>query len=73
MNTDKPRNTLKAATDYRIPGILEERLTVGGAVCWQSATDGIPRYDGLPNVTQEPYAVFDVNVNRAGFAGGSNS
>lgn len=62
-NTDTPRNTLKAATDYRIPGILDERLTVGGAVRWQSTTDGIPWYDGLPNVEQGPYAVFDVNAS----------
>lgn len=63
VNTDTPRNTLKAATDYRVPGILDDRLTVGGAVRWQSATDGIPWYDGLPNVEQDPYAVFDVNAS----------
>lgn len=62
-NTDTPRNVLKAATDYRIPGILDERLTVGGAVRWQSTTDGIPWYDDLPNVEQGPYAVFDVNAS----------
>lgn len=63
VNTDTPRNTLKAATDYRVPGFLDERLTLGGAVRWQSATDGIPWYDDLPNVKQDPYAVFDLNAS----------
>ena len=61
INTDTPRNTLKAATDYRIPGILEERLTLGGAVRWQSAIDSIPWDGDLPNIEQDAYAVFDVN------------
>ncbi len=61
-NTDTPRNTLKAATDYRIAGILDDRLTVGGAVRWQSKTDGIEGYGGL-NIVQDPYAVFDVNAS----------
>lgn len=60
--TDQPRNTLKAATDYRIPGILDDRLTLGGAVRWQSATDSIPWQGGLPNIEQDSYAVFDVNA-----------
>ena len=62
VNTDTPRNTLKAATDYRIPGILDDRLTVGGAVRWQSAIDSIPWDGNLPNIEQDPYAVFDVNA-----------
>ena len=38
-------------------------VTVGGAVRWQSTTDGIPWYDDLPNVKQDPYAVFDLNAS----------
>ena len=63
VNTDTPRNTLKAATDYRIPGILQDRLTVGGAVRWQSATDSIQWDGNLPNIEQDAYAVFDVNAS----------
>jgi len=63
VNTDTPRNTLKAATDYRIAGILQDRLTVGGALRWQSATDSIQWDGNLPNVEQDPYAVFDVNAS----------
>ena len=62
-NTDKPRNTLKVATDYRIPGILQDRLTVGGAMRWQSAIDSIPWDGNLPNIEQDAYAVFDVNAS----------
>lgn len=63
VNTDTPRNTLKAATDYRIPGVLQERLTVGGAVRWQSAIDSMPWDGNLPNIEQDAYAVFDVNAS----------
>ncbi len=62
VNPETPVNTLKAATDYRIPSILQDRLTVGGAVRWQSATDSIP-WDGAPNIEQDPYAVFDLNAS----------
>jgi len=61
--TDQPRHTLKAATDYRIAGVLDGRLTVGGAMRWQSATDSIPWEGGLPNIEQDPYTVFDVNAS----------
>ena len=61
--TPYARNTLKAATDYRIPSILQDRLTVGGAVRWQSAIDSI-QWDGdLPNIEQGAYAVFDLNAS----------
>lgn len=62
--TDQPRNTLKAATDYRIPGILDERLTVGGAIRAQSGTDSLIFQSEIeqPNVRQDPYAVFDLNA-----------
>lgn len=63
VNTDTPRNTLKAATDYRIAGILQDRLTVGGAMRWQSSIDSIPWNGDLPNIEQDAYAVFDVNAS----------
>ena len=63
VHTDTPRNTLKAATDYRIAGILDDRLTVGGAVRWQSAIDSIPWDGNLPNIEQDAYAVFDLNAS----------
>lgn len=63
VNTDTPRNTLKAATDYRIAGILDDRLTVGGAVRWQSAIDSMPWDGDLPNIEQDAYAVFDLNAS----------
>jgi outer membrane receptor for ferric coprogen and ferric-rhodotorulic acid len=62
MYTDQPRNMLKAATDYRIPGFLADRLTVGGAVRWQSATDSIPWEGNLPNIEQKPYAIVDLSA-----------
>jgi outer membrane receptor for ferric coprogen and ferric-rhodotorulic acid len=62
-NTDTPRNTLKAATDYRVPSILQDRLTVGGAVRWQSSIDSMPWDGNLPNIEQDAYAVFDVNAS----------
>ena len=62
VNPETPLNTLKAATDYRIPSILQDRLTVGGAVRWQSSTDSIV-WDGQPNIEQDPYAVFDLNAS----------
>ena len=62
--TDQPRNTLKAATDYRVPGILGDRLTVGGAVRAQSGTDSMVFDSEIeqPSVRQDPYAIFDLNA-----------
>jgi outer membrane receptor for ferric coprogen and ferric-rhodotorulic acid len=64
LYTDQPRNTLKAATDYRVPGILDDRLTVGGAIRAQSGTDSMVFESEIeqPSVHQNPYAVFDVNA-----------
>ncbi|MFT3975078.1 MAG: TonB-dependent siderophore receptor [Amaricoccus sp.] len=64
LYTDQPRNTLKLATDYRIPGVLQDRLTVGGAMRWQSATDSLVFQSEFeqPSIRQKPYAVFDVNA-----------
>ena len=65
LYTDQPRNTLKAATDYRIPGFLQERLTIGGAMRWQSGTESMVFESDFeqPSVPQDPYAVFDLNAN----------
>lgn len=60
--TDQPRNTLKLATDYRIAGVLDDKLSVGGTLRWQSKTDSIPWEGGLPNVEQDPYAVVDLSA-----------
>lgn len=64
LYTDQPRNTLKAATDYRVPGFLQERLTIGGAMRWQSGTDSLVFQSEFeqPSVRQDPYAVFDLNA-----------
>lgn len=65
LQTDQPRNTLKAATDYRIPGFLQDRVTIGGAMRWQSGTESIAfETDDFeqPSVRQDPYAVFDLNA-----------
>ncbi len=64
LYTDQPRNTLKAATDYRVPGFLQEKLTIGGAMRWQSATESMVFESEFeqPSVPQDPYAVFDLNA-----------
>ena len=62
QSVDQPNNTLKLATDYRIAGILDERLTVGGAMRWQSATDSMPWDGTVPNIVQDAYAVFDASA-----------
>ncbi|PZQ48966.1 MAG: TonB-dependent siderophore receptor [Rhodovulum sulfidophilum] len=63
--TDQPRNTLKAATDYRVPNILQDKLTLGGAVRWQSGTDSMRWLSDVEslNVHQDSYAVFDFNAS----------
>ena len=45
-------------------GFLQDRLTVGGAVRWQSATDSMVFASEFeqPNVRRDPCAVFDVNA-----------
>ncbi|MEF9605526.1 TonB-dependent receptor, partial [Paracoccus sp. PXZ] len=42
LYTHQPRHTLKLATDYRPIGIFDEKLTVGGAMRWQSHTISMP-------------------------------
>lgn len=63
--TDQPRHTLKLATDYRLANILDDKLTVGGAMRWQSGTDSMHFTDTAdqPNVHQGAYAVFDFNAS----------
>jgi len=60
---DQPKHTLKLATDYRLAA-LQDRLTVGGAMRWQSGTDSMDFASELeqPNVHQGSYAVFDLNA-----------
>ena len=64
LYTNQPRNSLKVATSYRVPGVLDDRLTLGGAMRWQSATDSLVFVSEIeqPSVRQDPYAVFDVTA-----------
>ncbi|SMG55625.1 TonB-dependent siderophore receptor [Paracoccus sp. J56] len=61
---DQPKHTLKIATDYRLAGILDEKLTLGGAMRWQSGTDSMnfASDSQQTNVHQGSYAVFDLNA-----------
>lgn len=61
LYTDQPNNTLKLATDYRLPS-FNDKMTVGGSMRWQSATDSLPWEGGLPNIEQESFAVFDLSA-----------
>ncbi|MCV2447318.1 TonB-dependent siderophore receptor [Paracoccus sp. DMF] len=60
---DQPKHTLKLATDYRLAA-LQDKLTVGGAMRWQSGTDSMDFASEVeqPNVHQGSYAVFDLNA-----------
>ncbi|MFT3690955.1 MAG: TonB-dependent receptor [Paenirhodobacter sp.] len=60
---DQPKHTLKLATDYR----LGDRLTLGGAMRWQTGTDSMDFASDVeqPNVHQGSYAVFDLNASYA--------
>ncbi|WP_199258848.1 TonB-dependent siderophore receptor [Paracoccus binzhouensis] len=62
---DQPRHTLKLATDYRLAGVFDDKLTVGGAMRWQSGTDSMDFASDIeqPNVHQGSYAVFDLNAS----------
>lgn len=64
MYVDQPRNTLKLATNYRVPNFLNDRLTVGGAVRWQSDTNSMDFAAGsdVPNVHQGAYTVYDLSL-----------
>lgn len=64
LYVDQPAHTLKMAMDYR-PAILDDKLTVGGAMRWQSGTDSLDFESDIeqPNVHQESYAVFDLNTS----------
>lgn len=65
LYTDQPRHTLKLATDYRVAGLLDDKLTVGGAMRWQSATESMKFASEveLPSVHQGSYTVFDLNAS----------
>ncbi|RDD73056.1 TonB-dependent siderophore receptor [Paracoccus versutus] len=61
---DQPKHTLKLATDYRLAGMFDDKLTVGGAMRWQSGTDSMDfDSDVNVNVHQGSYAVFDLNAS----------
>lgn len=60
---DQPKHTLKLATDYRLAA-LQDKLTVGGAMRWQSGTDSMDfDTDVNVNVHQGSYAVVDLNAS----------
>ncbi len=63
LYADQPKHSLKLATDYRVAGVLDDRLTVGGALRWQSGTDSMDFTSDVeqPNVHQGSFAVFDLN------------
>lgn len=62
---DQPKHTLKLASDYRLANVLDDKLTLGGAVRWQSGTDSIDfaNDDSSPSVHQGSYAVYDLNAS----------
>ncbi|MBK4215916.1 TonB-dependent siderophore receptor [Paracoccus caeni] len=61
--TDQPRHTLKIATDYRVPNLFDDKLTVGGAMRWQSDTISMPWDGGSIAVRQGSYAIYDLNAS----------
>lgn len=63
LYVDQPRHSLKLATDYRLAA-LQDKLTVGAAVRWQSKTDSMDFTSDVeqPNVHQGSYAVYDLNA-----------
>ena len=64
LYADQPKHTLKLATDYRLAA-MQDKLTVGGAMRWQSGTDSMSftAESEQPNVHQGSYAVFDLNAS----------
>ncbi|SBT18527.1 Ferric-pseudobactin BN7/BN8 receptor precursor [Marinomonas gallaica] len=60
--TDRPKHTVKLATNYRLPNILDEKLTIGGGLRWQSKTDSIPWEGDAPNLVQDAYSVVDFDA-----------
>lgn len=62
LYVDQPRHTLKLAANYD----LTERLSIGGAMRWQSGTDSIEvSYSdtNAPSVHQGSYAVADLSAS----------
>lgn len=53
--TNTPRHSAKTFTTYRLPGIFDDKLTVGGGVNWQSKTG-----QDLHTFTQGSYAVANL-------------
>ncbi|MDO5622813.1 MAG: TonB-dependent siderophore receptor [Paracoccus sp. (in: a-proteobacteria)] len=64
LYADQPEHTLKIATDYRLAA-FDDRMTVGGAMRWQSGTDSMDFTSDIeqPNVHQGSYAVFDLSTS----------
>lgn len=60
--TDRPKHTIKLATNYKLPNVLDEKLTLGGGLRWQSKTDSIPWEGDAPNLVQDAYSVVDFNA-----------
>lgn len=63
LSTDQPRHTLKLATDYRLAGILDDRLTIGAAARWQSDTVSMPWSGASINVRQGSHTIYDLNAS----------
>lgn len=64
LYVDQPKHTLKLATDYRVAGFLDDKLTVGGAMRWQSETDSMNFASDVEqaSVHQGSYTVYDLNL-----------
>lgn len=59
LQRDQPRATVKFFTAYNMPKYFDDRLTVGGGFRWQSTTYNMDWEGEMPDVKQDPYAVFD--------------
>lgn len=58
IQRDQPKATVKVFTAYNLP-YLSDKLTLGGGFRWQSTTRNMDWEGDLPDVEQDPYAVFD--------------
>lgn len=59
LQRDQPRATVKVFTAYNVPKYFNDRLTIGGGFRWQSTTYNMDWEGVMPDVRQDPYAVFD--------------
>src|SRR5690606_12424025 len=58
--TNSPRHSVKTFTSYRLPDILDNKLTIGGGVNWQSKAG-----QDLHTYTQGSYAVTNLMARYA--------